>query len=349
MAAQPICTHCGAKIKLKNSVSAGKKIRCPKCDKFFVVKDEVDLDDEGDEQPAKKKDPRGKTGKGNSLLLVGGIVGVLLVCCTCGGGSGLGWLFRDNLGFGDSNRVVKAKDDKVLDREPEKKNVGDPDRFVLEPEVLANEIQNRPFEVIKRYRNKTVEVSGEVERVIDRNTFQLKGNRKTPLGPGTSLTYKAPAGLEDAVARLPLGQKVKVSSRPDFRLDVAYNLGECTFELEPSKLTVTPAATIFGEFSINRAAATTKYRASGLILSGKLTHVEVRNNITGKKKILDLIEIDAGGPNRIGIRLQEYSSELAFLQNLQPGNDVEIRCEPPQTVEGPRMFMPAGILVRKVR
>ncbi len=31
------CTHCSAKLKLKSSAAVGKKAKCPKCEKAFVV------------------------------------------------------------------------------------------------------------------------------------------------------------------------------------------------------------------------------------------------------------------------------------------------------------------------
>lgn len=41
-----ICTNCGATLKTANPVAPGKKLKCPKCTKVFVVPDEEEPEDE---------------------------------------------------------------------------------------------------------------------------------------------------------------------------------------------------------------------------------------------------------------------------------------------------------------
>ena len=43
------CTHCGSVLKSANPVPAGKKVKCPKCAKVFVVAEE-----EEEEAPAEE-------------------------------------------------------------------------------------------------------------------------------------------------------------------------------------------------------------------------------------------------------------------------------------------------------
>lgn len=48
------CTHCGAVLKPKNPIAAGKKVKCPKCEKAFVVEDEEEPEEEEAEEEAEK-------------------------------------------------------------------------------------------------------------------------------------------------------------------------------------------------------------------------------------------------------------------------------------------------------
>jgi phage FluMu protein Com len=128
------CTHCGSVLKSPKPVEAGKKLKCPKCAKVFVVAEDEeepeaeeesaaeesaeeeetpkkkgkaaakdDDEDDEDEKPKKKpgKDKKSKKDdapkKGSNMLLIAGIGGVLLLCCCAGGGGGtcLLWPSKD--------------------------------------------------------------------------------------------------------------------------------------------------------------------------------------------------------------------------------------------------------------
>jgi len=103
------CTNCGAVLKTKDPVPAGKKVKCPKCAQPFVVKAEEEelpaepaaaaseekgddaaeggndfagIGDDGDEKPKKGKSGE-KPKKSKTGLIIGIVAGVLLLCC-CG-------------------------------------------------------------------------------------------------------------------------------------------------------------------------------------------------------------------------------------------------------------------------
>src|SRR5687768_14667959 len=116
MAHSTVCPYCAAVLKSANPVPPGKKVKCPKCEKPFVVGEDQApgaatvrippemvaraLDhgaggrDDADDAPRKgdnggKPMPK-KSSKGLLIGLIGGGL-LLLTCCCAGVGGGGGW------------------------------------------------------------------------------------------------------------------------------------------------------------------------------------------------------------------------------------------------------------------
>ena len=145
------CTNCGAVLKTKDPVPPGKKVKCPKCEKPFVVQAEEEeagvaageppdenpfatdgpakkgkgkADDEGDEgeggggdddAPKKGKGKDGDKKKSNTTLIAI-IVGVVLLCCCCPSCGGaifnfFGEAIKGAMGIGAAVQQKKADDE----------------------------------------------------------------------------------------------------------------------------------------------------------------------------------------------------------------------------------------------
>jgi hypothetical protein len=82
---------CGKAFQVKDEL-AGKRVKCPACQKVLTAPAANDLEEEPKAPP--KQAPAAAPRSNKTLFLIGGAIGVLLLgCCVCGGG-GLGaWYF----------------------------------------------------------------------------------------------------------------------------------------------------------------------------------------------------------------------------------------------------------------
>jgi hypothetical protein len=108
------CTHCGATIKSAKPVPAGKKVKCPKCAKPFVVQgDAAGKKDQAkpattpaaaeDDNPFATMGPgdpstlaKHKNKKSSAMTIVLGCGCLVLLSCCCGSG-GAGFYFQETV------------------------------------------------------------------------------------------------------------------------------------------------------------------------------------------------------------------------------------------------------------
>ena len=174
------CTHCGATLKTKTAIDPGKRVKCPKCGKTFIVgKEESAPPDNpfGDIDP--RPVPR-RAKKSNALLFVL-LASVLGLCCCCTVVPGAGWFFRESLGFEEAFKIVKevSKDPKkpVTDTDAKK----DDDKTVrVTAEQLAMEMDKDNVSFKDKYLGKEVIVTGIVEDAIHQNPKQTTVKLQTP-------------------------------------------------------------------------------------------------------------------------------------------------------------------------
>jgi hypothetical protein len=212
------CTHCGAVLKTTAALAPGKKVKCPKCSKAFVVPDDEEEptpdeepaaaetddeeaedeepkkpvadeeDEEAAEEPKKKAKKKGKDEpkKKSSMGLVLGLVGgaVLLLCC-CPTMIGGGWLFTS--GFPKVTNVKDKADfakefdkgfDKVLDKGPDKTSPDKP-AFTVTAAAISKEFDDDVGSALKKYKGKFIEVTGPIIVVtVDKRVVTLQGARQ---------------------------------------------------------------------------------------------------------------------------------------------------------------------------
>ena len=319
------CTNCGAVLKTANPIAAGKKIKCPKCTKVFVVEDEEEKEeelpeeedtgadekepapkskkpmkaskddedeesdeDEEEEQPKKKGKPKTGDGepkkKGSSLMLIV-IGGVLLVCCIgCGS---VGWLaqatIKGLLGFADAVNKDLAKLNK--DKDKTEKKVPLTPEFKLTSEELAKEFTKDEAASEAKYKDKVLEVTGEVTDVgptLDQ--IMLKGAKKNPKDFNEfRIRLGIPPDQQGLAARFSKGQKIKAVGKYLSLTNGAWlTITDCTLtEVDKSKTIVISAEELAKEFEKNEDGAKAKFAGNDIVVTGQV--VDIKTDKDGTK------------------------------------------------------------------
>jgi hypothetical protein len=208
------CTHCGSVVKSPKPVEPGKKLKCPKCAKVFVVAEDEeepeaeeesaaeesaeeeetpkkkgrtaakdDDEDDEDEKPKKKpgKDKKSKKDeddapkKGSNMLLIAGIGGVLLLCCCAGGGGGT-CLFWPSKDK-DKPTAQDGGKDKIADKGLNKGLDKGFSTDVIVTGVVESLDKNRNLAIMKGQGTANWDISlasGEIDRVKQGDEVELR-------------------------------------------------------------------------------------------------------------------------------------------------------------------------------
>jgi putative nucleic acid binding protein len=288
-------------------------------------------DDDDDDEEGGRKSKKKKPAKSNTLLfgLIGGGVAVLLLGCILAGVLGyVFWPKKD--GGGNVAGANKGGGDKGGS------DKGASADFTLTADALAKEFAANKNAVEAKYKGKTLELTGEFGGValgylIFKTVYKDQADVK-----GARVACSMLPEFLDKTGRMSKGQKVKVVGRfkeADFRVELS---GCSLTELEPSKLTVTPADTLANEFEKNAAGASAKYKNQDVILSGA---------ISDKGKTRDGVKCVrlGGGKLRCCIEIMPPDWDA-----LKVGDQVELRGTFPQFValEGNDIPIRSGMVLR---
>jgi hypothetical protein len=292
------CTHCGAVLKTANAPAPGKKVKCSKCGKAFVIPDDEDetepdesaadedqeeeapkskkpakaaTDDDDDaeddkEETPKKKDKKAAKGKQQDdeeeepkkKSSMGLILGLV------GGGAALLLLCCCG-GGGACIMTSDLKDAKwgTVDRS-EKPMV------TTSAEELAKELIADDPAFHKKYSSRKVTVTGEVKEV-HRNTFYLKGAKKDQIAVNPSVSLKD----KEKQLRLGPGQKIKVTGTCLSQQLHSIQIFDAEFTLDgPKTLIEVSAADLAREYEANAGAADGKYKDKEMLVSGTIGEVK---------------------------------------------------------------------------
>jgi DNA-directed RNA polymerase subunit RPC12/RpoP len=313
--ASTTCTHCGAALKTKTEIEPGKKIKCPKCGKSFVV-DAVDEDDKpvkngsknsgGDDNGAPKKKGKSEEPRSNAMLF-GLIGGALLLCCCCTTIPGAGWYFRDKLGLDDPKKADMV-------------NKGDHSKtaFKVTSEELAKEFIADAKGAEAKYKDKFLEVTGELHNVIP-ESVSLKGTKNAAQNEVRVLFEEFGPAQQAIAFRFSKGQRIKaVGKYAKFGPNADVWIVNAVFtELEPSKILLVSSEDLVKELEQDKDAARQKYKNRDLIVTGVVERI-----FTDKTHKAVFLKGSANTRFMIPV-------SAARAEDLVPGRTVEIRSSDP--------------------
>jgi hypothetical protein len=236
-----------------------------------------DDDDGADEKP-----------KSNLALILVGVGALLLCCCGVGGVGGGGWFFRDKLGLtkappkkDDFNKdaiVLDGPKDRDVDNKPGPKIDPRKPDFVTTAEALFKEFDSKDNSAAKaKYQGKIIEVTGEVQNVVNRTRFTLVGD-KTVIRPGVkthNISCEVMPEYEEKAVALAVGQKVKVIGRYKSALILSVRLSDCSLEeFGQSNVPLVSLDEIAAEYDKSAKAAKKKYDSMDMIVTGVIEKID---------------------------------------------------------------------------
>jgi hypothetical protein len=218
-----------------------------------------------------KSDPGEPSGKSGLLLIVGVAAAGLLVLC-CGGGAVGTYLLRDSLGFGKGAATIE-EDQKEKDKKKKKDGY-----YEFAATEILREYMKDPDKAERKYKNATLDISGEIFFIHGKERIDLKGVKRNPNDPGDIkiIADIAPA-FHGKALRLSKDQKIKIIGKfPSYAKDSHLSVSECEIiELEPSKLLDVTAEELARAFEQDVKAAEDKYRGRDLAFTGTVETVRV--------------------------------------------------------------------------
>jgi uncharacterized protein (DUF1330 family) len=193
-----------------------------------------------------KRTTNGGTGSSKmGIVVVGGLVGALLVCCC--GCSGVGWVFQDSV-----KRLFRPDD--ISQVEP---------RFRLTAEEFSKEFETNPNSAAQKYRGRVIELSGEVKSVArnfdGESVVTLKAEGQA-IGVTCITADKEPWG------KAVRGQKIKIKGKA-----ISGKVIDCVFVETGEYAGIRISATdLAREYAADREGTVKKYDTKHLVVSGEV-------------------------------------------------------------------------------
>ena len=295
-----------------------------------------DDDEDEDEKPKKGKSKGGaepKKGGGNTMLLI--IGGVVLLFCCCGfstTGYFMWSTIQGILGFAKAVDKAIEDDKKKQEGKNDPKGGGTPE-FTKTAEELAQEFSGDPKNAGKKYFDKLIEVTGEVQAVQSvamGPEILLKGFKTNQAGGEFFVRLNPiPADQQAKALRFSKGQKIKAVGKQS-AWSAAGGFGTVTIRdvtltpVDESTLAEVTAEELAKEFENDEKAAAAKYKGREALIKAVVESVKpgpfeakVRLKGTGKTAVVALMFSNVKKENAIVGQPIEFRCDIGVFSNSE--------------------------------